>query len=151
MKITPTRTWASMKVDKMGTIYRDITLYGLRCLIMRGPCSLCAYIGIPLDHILANKGYDDVPLAVHGGLTYASAGDGSHFPAGLYWYGWDYAHFGDAPLYDPSEGSWGLQSNNDKKWLVEDVEKELKKAAKDFIRLLNLRGYHASGSTEEVV
>lgn len=56
------------------TVLRDWYEDGIRCQIVRGPCALCAYLGVPLDHPIANKNYEDIPLSVHYGLTFGSAG-----------------------------------------------------------------------------
>ena len=53
----------------------------------------CGYVGVPEDHPWHGKGYDEVDLDVHGGLTYADARDD------LWWFGYDCAHAGDA--FDP--------------------------------------------------
>lgn len=87
-----------------------------RALIKTGPCgSFCAYVGVPADSTLAGQPYDDVPLRVHGGLTFGSEG-GHGWPGGWYWYGWDYAHSGDFMDFAPRLG--GHQ------WTVEEVEAE---------------------------
>lgn len=44
----------------------------LDCLIHRGPMSaLCGYVGVPNGHPLYGKEYGEVPVDVHGGLTYS--------------------------------------------------------------------------------
>lgn len=46
---------------------------GLPCLIVRGPSgSLCGYVGVEATHAYYGKEYDDVPVEVHWGLTFAS-------------------------------------------------------------------------------
>lgn len=46
---------------------------GLPCLIVRGPSgSLCGYVAVGPDHPAYGKGYDDVDVTVHGGLTFAA-------------------------------------------------------------------------------
>src|SRR3972149_9521935 len=74
--------------------------------VMRGPVSLCAYVGVPMDHSLAYQKYQDIDLDCHGGLTFSQVGDGIKWEAGYWWLGWDYAHFGDRtyPLYQPEPG-----------------------------------------------
>ena len=87
-----------------GTILEDATHEGIRYLIMRGPASLTAYLGIPLDHPLIKGSYDDIDLSVSGGLTYGDVGDGVMRPSNLYWLGWDYAHCFDISFYDYEYG-----------------------------------------------
>ena len=88
---------------KSATILEDATHEGIRYIIMRGPASLTAYLGIPLDHPLTKVDYDDIDLGVHGGLTFAGAGDGLR-PEELYWIGWDYGHCFDISFYDYEYG-----------------------------------------------
>lgn len=92
-----------------------------RAIILDGPASICGYVGVPMGHPLAGKNYDDMPLDVHGGLTFASEG-GRHWPEGWYWYGWDYAHLGDITTYDLK-----YRKNPERDahlWTVEEVEAE---------------------------
>lgn len=45
---------------------------GLPCLIVRGPLgALCGYVGVSRRHKAYGRGYDDVHVEVHGGLTFA--------------------------------------------------------------------------------
>ena len=63
---------------------------GYACYAMRNQMgSWCGYIGIPLGHSMYGKYYGDLPLDVHGGLTY-SASDGD-----TWWVGFDCAHLSD--------------------------------------------------------
>jgi hypothetical protein len=66
----------------------------------------CGYVRVPQGHPWHGKGYDDVRTAdddgwpdVHGGLTFAEhdtdCGKGGEDSA--WWFGFDCAHFGDAP------------------------------------------------------
>jgi hypothetical protein len=45
----------------------------------------------------------DIIIDVHGGLTYAGAGIDSDYPVPSkgWWFGFDCAHYGDAPVEDP--------------------------------------------------
>lgn len=46
---------------------------GLPCLIVRGPSgALCGYVGVAEGHSHFGKDYDNAPVEVHGGLTFAS-------------------------------------------------------------------------------
>lgn len=50
----------------------------------------CGYVGVNAE-VFADKGYDDLDVDVHGGLTYARTEED-----GVRWYGYDCAHLGDA-------------------------------------------------------
>ena len=85
----------------------DIT--GLPCLIHRNRMgALCGYVGVPEDHPVYKKHYDEHHFTVHGGLTYgdlcAEGDDPSigicHIPEpgepdNVYWLGFDCGHLGD--------------------------------------------------------
>jgi len=74
----------------------------LDCMINRGPSgALCGYVGVPPTHPWHSLRYDDVDVAVHGGLTYSAAcqegGEICHLPeegreADIWWFGFDCAH-----------------------------------------------------------
>jgi len=77
---------------------------GLPCLAVRHESSghWCGYAAVPPGHPLHGKGYDDVDVDAHGGLTYASACSGHvcHVPKpgepdDVWWFGFDCAHAGD--------------------------------------------------------
>ncbi len=122
---------------KEGNIIEDWLEDGVRVIVMRGPASLCAYIGVPSNHPLAGFDYDDIPLDCHGGFTFAREGDEEYHPKGYYWYGWDYAHSGDACVY--SFNTPGLTPNqDDKQWTVQEVVSEAKDVAWNFARLVKL-------------
>lgn len=72
----------------------------LDCMIIRGPVgALCGYVAVPPGHPCHGKGYDDVDVRVHGGLTYANE-CGGHIchvpqegrPDDVWWLGFDCAH-----------------------------------------------------------
>ena len=127
-------TFEELAKFESGTILKDWFDNGVRYLIMRGPAALCAYFGVPLDHPLAGFGYDDLPVDCHCGLTFGSEGDGEMRPAGVYWYGWDYAHSGDKSFYDIEYGT----DRGDKEWTVEDVEKDIQWNTYGINRLVKL-------------
>jgi hypothetical protein len=129
-------TWEELKKLESGTILHDAFDEGIRFIVMRGPSSLCAYVGIPLEHPLAGHSYDDLPVEAHGGLTYAGKGD-KWRPEGFYWYGWDYSHAGDWSFYQ-DKLPVSLTIGTDKKWLVEDVIKDSWEAIWDFKKLVKL-------------
>jgi len=80
---------------------------GLACMIRRGPLGVwCGYVGVDETHPWFGKDYEDVPVDVHGGLTFAAPCDGDeehglcHVPGPgepdpLYWFGFDCGHAWD--------------------------------------------------------
>lgn len=138
-------TWEQLVADETpdkepGKVYADWYEDGIRCLIMRGPIGLCAYIGVPEGHPLAGFDYDDLPLSCHGGLTFSSMGDGHYRPKGFYWYGWDYSHSGDYAFYYDKEPlkELGAHHQDDRKWLPHEVEQEIKSVLWEFKKLVTL-------------
>lgn len=121
-----------LKDVEPGTILHDEIKDGIRFIVMRGPSALCAYVGVPSDHPLAGFDYEGVPVNCHGGLTFSREG-GDEWPEGWYWYGWDYAHAGDAVLFDRQ---YGL--GDDVEWAVDDVIKDSWGAIYDFRELARL-------------
>lgn len=73
---------------------------GLDCLIVRHPHfgNLNGYVGVPKGHPLFDKDYDDPPVEVHGGLTFAGRSPGwagSEGKPELFYFGFDTAHAWD--------------------------------------------------------
>lgn len=88
---------------------------GLPCLAVRHHHSghWCGYVGVPPNHPLHGKGYSDVDVRVHGGLTFSNpckpdaneASDICHVagpgePDHVWWFGFDCAHAQD---YSPMD------------------------------------------------
>ncbi len=121
-----------MKDGHEPAILRDFLIAGtpLRGLVVQGPFSLCAYLGVPLEHWLAQV--DELQFDCHWGVTFAGEGDGQIRPAGWYWYGWDYAHAGDAMDFPEAVRALlpeGLRQPRGKRWTVDEVEHEVIDAA----------------------
>jgi hypothetical protein len=83
---------------------------GFACLLHRNARfgTWCGYVGVPPSHPAHGKGYDDIDVDVHGGLTYAdhcqAEGPICHTPEPgqpdhLYWFGFDCGHAGDLAPY----------------------------------------------------
>lgn len=74
-------------------------------LMVRNGAFRCGYVGVPTGHPAHGKGYDDLDVDVHGGLTY-SAGVKNKYPFNedLWWLGFDCAHLGDATGWGGSDG-----------------------------------------------
>lgn len=73
-------------------------LYGYRCAIIFQPKGYrCGYVGVPKGHPYYGRGYHEVPIDCHGGLTYADSLLFGHPGNRLWWFGFDCCHAGDAP------------------------------------------------------
>lgn len=100
-----------------------------------GGRNFCTYIGIPVDHPLADYDYGWLPVDCHGGLTFSGKGDGKYRPEGYYWYGWDYSHYGD---YTP----WGREDEkpraDEKDWTLKEVKADAWNAIYDMGKLKKL-------------
>ena len=130
--------WKEVVDAKVGYIFVDRHEEGLRFIIMRGPCSLCAYVGIPESHPLAGHSYDDLPIECHGGLTFSQLGGKKEWPSGCWWYGWDYTHCDDYSTYYDKPGFDSNLRSNGKKWTVKDVKSDSGTTLYEFKKLLSL-------------
>lgn len=60
------------------------------------------YVALPPSHPYYDKPYEEIPVDVHGGLTYGKMATQLHFPSipsNHYIVGFDTAHFGDSTSY----------------------------------------------------
>jgi hypothetical protein len=129
-------TWEA----EVGHIFIDKWDEGLRFIVLRGPASLCAYVGVAEHHPLACvDNYDDLPVQAHGGLTYGKKGGGekAFLPTGFMWWGWDYAHCDDATTYDYTIPQM-TPRETDHKWTPEEVDRDSWSALYDFKKLLRI-------------
>lgn len=79
---------------------------GLPCIALRNHFGAwCGYVGVGPGHPDHGRGYDDVDVVAHGGLTFASPCDpglgvchapGPGEPDDLWWLGFDCGHWMDA-------------------------------------------------------
>jgi len=109
---------------------------GLPCLAVRNSCrgNWCGYVGIAEGHQHFGKGYSDLDIEVHGGLTFANKCDpaeteatgichvpGDGEPDHVWWFGFDCAHSWDHSPDDvrrSSEGyPWTIDPNSSYKSL----------------------------------
>jgi hypothetical protein len=77
---------------------------GLLCAVTqnREGGNRCGYVRVGPSHPWHGKGYDDVMVDVHGGLTFAELEPCTEHEDGQgWWFGFDCAHYGDA-LIDPN-------------------------------------------------
>ena len=108
---------ALLKVKYMGIGYNDI-MDAYNELGMPSPISIVkntwntfsetgwgnGYVRIPEGHEYYDKNYDDIPVSVHGGLTFSDHvfENSKNFTDG-YWVGFDTAHYGDTKQRWPME------------------------------------------------
>jgi len=103
----------------------------IKCVVVYFRGHRCGYVGLPSTHpfVIKNADYDAINLLVHGGLTYFGDLQGE-FPGYLF-YGWDYAHAGDA-----IRGEYPSNSAGDKWWELEEVEAHVNDAAEQLKKLI---------------
>ena len=122
--------------NRKAVVVDDFFQEGIRCLILSLGSHFTAYLGIPIEHPYSGKDYDNVPLSVHGGLTFSSKGEkDTIYPDGFWWYGWDYAHLGD--YYFSAISGFDEVQGEDNDWTFGEVKKEVIEAAKEFNKLIN--------------
>jgi hypothetical protein len=97
---------------------------GFRCVVIFVRQShRCGYVRIPKRHIAFIVGsYDDLPIAVHGGLTFGGQIDILEKDANYIWFGFDCGHSGDRESYE-TEGHF---------WTTSEVIEETNKMARQF-------------------
>ena len=76
---------------------------GLKCAVVlaREAGHRCGYVRVPLGHPFHGKGYSDLDVNVHGGLTFARLEDCKHEDGQGHWFGFDCAHCDDES-HDPN-------------------------------------------------
>lgn len=86
---------------------------GYTCVVKEHPRMghYLGYVGVPEDHVAAVIGdYEDIPVPVHGGLTFSGEDLQGVSKESGFWVGWDYAH-----IFDQGK-DYSLED------IVEDVE-----------------------------
>jgi hypothetical protein len=85
-------------------VEKDFIVDGYRCVVIGGSMGhRCGYVGLPKEHSLYGKHYNDIDnLDVHGGLTYSGGGTNSKYPveSNLWWLGFDCGHWLDGKDFD---------------------------------------------------
>lgn len=101
-------------------------------LVIRGMFGFCAYLGVPVDHWLADL--ETLEFPCHHDITFRGRGDGEVRPSGYFWYGWDYSHYGDA-VDLPSEITADMPEHlrnfftAGKRWTLDEVTLDMIDAA----------------------
>ncbi|MBK6616325.1 hypothetical protein [Ottowia sp.] len=114
---------------EVGEVVRDFCdpASGLRGLVVRGGMSWCAYVGAPNEHAL--HGFEELRFDCHHGVNYTNQGEDSAFlPHGWYWWGWDYAHAGDATIMPPELAQFYERLAAGRKlkvWTLDEVAEEV--------------------------
>jgi len=99
---------------KSKTLEKRFSHEGFQCEIHMIRSHRCGYVKLPKDHIAALIGlYDDIPVSVHGGLTYGEV-EGKYFVVGF-----DCGHANDTL----------------EKWTVEAVTEEVKRLAEQLKKI----------------
>ena len=126
---------------KKNCIVSDYFDEGLRFLIINIKGShFCAYIGVPSGHPIAGFDCDLISVDCHGGLTFGGEGGekGTIYPKGYFFYGWDYAHYGDYNYSCFKDEEIREPEANKKDWTLEEVIKDSCVAIDDFKRVIKL-------------
>lgn len=87
----PTGPWTG-EADR-----EDWATHGVACAIRRTPSlgHLCGYVGVPTGHPWHGVDLAYIHAEVHGGVTFATTAVPFGEPDGLWWVGFDCAHYGD--------------------------------------------------------
>ncbi|WP_461240861.1 hypothetical protein [Paucilactobacillus sp. N302-9] len=95
---------------------------------------LCGHVIIPPNHRYFGVDYEDIPVTVHGGLTYGELMQLDPFEPESYVIGFDCAHAGDV-IPKMSELTGIHPSINEHLWTVGEVKQELEQLVDQLIIL----------------
>ncbi len=84
----------------------------------------CGYLRLPSNHRFYKTAYDDIPVHVHGGLTFSQLDENDNWVIGF-----DTAHFGDLVPFLPSS------EDDEHYWTHQEVFDELMKLYKQLCNL----------------
>lgn len=128
------------KDNKIELLYNGI-YEGIHFYIISYGTHPCAYIEVPRNHKYYGRNYlelDEI-IDVHGGFTYSNdylRTSDSTIIVSSWFLGWDYAHLGDyMGFYEDSK----IKNELLKKWTVEEIILECKKAIKELLEVSNGR------------
>jgi hypothetical protein len=106
---------------------------GLKCVVVQAREGMhrCGYVRVPPTHSQFGKEYDDVPVDVHGGLTFAAEEPCEHEDGKGFWFGFDCAHYGDAMCDRDSQSELSEMKfiNQGHFWTMEEVAAECNQLA----------------------
>lgn len=106
---------------------------GFKCAICKNPGmgNINGYVLIPKEHPDCGKGYEDIDVSVHGGLTF-----GQKDTSGGCWYGFDTAHAGD---FIPGMPLGFNNPSTETHWDIDMVQQETERLAEQFKTRVKLR------------
>jgi len=113
-------------------VCKEWSAHGLLCRVLDGPLkNFNGYVAVPKGHVAWGVDYDDLPIEVHGGLTFGQVGRNSdNWPDdSLWWFGFDTYHAGDYVEYTSEIKIDG------RKWSLEDVIGETETMAAQFSKM----------------
>lgn len=76
----------------------DFTHMGYECNAVRNFIGVwCGFVRLPISHPWCNMPYEEIPVNVHGGLSFSGHREGSHqgIDSDFFWVGFDCARAGD--------------------------------------------------------
>lgn len=91
----PIRAMIYTDLTKEGEVLYNDTYKGYDFYVISYGSHPCCYILLDKKNPFYYQHYDDIPLDVHGGLTYSSKEHYLIDNKGKWIIGWDYAHYGD--------------------------------------------------------
>jgi len=127
-----------LKLNRCITLVKDWMYKNLRCMVVLRRTSImewyCGYVAVPSGHPDWGKGYEEVDVEVHGGLTFSGQGKpGSLWEdKQLWWFGFDCAHAEDNFYRDDylsARPELEPIVRGARKWKVEEVVEETEKLA----------------------
>ncbi|MEM1213432.1 MAG: hypothetical protein AAGI68_14185 [Planctomycetota bacterium] len=131
--MTTTIHHANPYPQEPNTVLADGTVGDVRILVLRGPFSPCAYVGVQKDSPrLQGIDHEEIELDVHGGITYRGLLDVILPAEAHFWWGWDYAHHGDHTVH--STGHFA-----GRRWATKTIARMAEKAAAQLHELLATR------------
>lgn len=114
-----------MKKEQESTVEKQWYHSGLKCkVVFVRQSHRCGYVRVPKTHIAYGKSYEDLPIDVHGGLTF---GDVHSINKRFQWFGFDCAHLGDRI------GECAITGEHF--WTLEETWEETNRMAEQFQKL----------------
>lgn len=95
VEVKPIRAMRYGRLTKFQEVLYNDIYKGYEYYIINFGTHPCCYILLDKNNKYYGKDYDDIPLDVHGGLTFSSFENQFIDNGDKYIIGWDYAHFGD--------------------------------------------------------